>query len=398
MTAFVVWSRRSLAVWTAPVVLGALLYGAWSMDGWQYEWLWGMRSALVVLPLVSPLVAGATAFDVARRWVPVITALGQSAQRWRLATLALPSVHVAWAFATICLVWLVTAARLFGNDAIWQLDATLPWEVIASLAAAAAVGLLIGTRVPNLGAAPLAAVVVFGVELMASPYGLGAVFTAMPVVSSIVGVERNPQAALLAIALNGAVAAGCCLLALRGGRTTLKWSAACGVAAAVVIATATVERVASPLEFRAIPSRPTCVSTGAVQVCGAPNARSLISTLSASLDAAVTQLSTSQLNLPRRFVLSVPGTLPSTSDAVTIAVASPAQLSDGRRTATVAGILAQPRFCRQYVDPGPDTTALLDRQALVASWLEPALRGRGGTAPTSVQQAYADLLACKPTV
>ena len=218
MTPLLVWARRSVAVVLAPIVLVALLSGAWSSaDGWQYEWLWGLRNPVSVLPLVSPLVAAGVAFDTSRRWAPLMSVLGPAARRWRRATLTIPLVHVLWAFACLCLVWAAAALRLWLNDAITRPDPWLPFEALASLAAAAAVGLAVGTYLPDVAAPPVAALGVFATSAIA-PFGLIALFSPVGLVSSAVGLTRDPQAAEQLIGLNLAVTALCCLLAMRGPR------------------------------------------------------------------------------------------------------------------------------------------------------------------------------------
>lgn len=397
MTSMLVWSRRSLAIWMAPFLLAALVYGAWSRDGWQYEWLWGMRAVLLTAPIVSPLVAGAVAFDVVRRWNPVLEALGPSTRRWRLATLSLVAAHVLWAMLCVGVAWIIAGTRLILNPSMWQPDPLLPLEVLASVTAAAMVGLLVGRRVTNLAAPPLAAVIVFGIESLTIPYGLMSLFSPTALVDSAVGLERNPASAGLAIALNVSVAVICATIALRGNRRTRRWWAVCLAAVVAFVAVAVVERTSPPLEFQPTSGPRLCLQEAEVEVCGPRNVRSLLATLGNSIDAALTSLSASQLPLPRRFVLGVPGTVPPVSDNRAVASVSPAQLREGARTSTLARILAQPRFCSQYVDPSPETTALLDRQQLVSTWLQRALEGGDQPAPMDVRRAYDDLLSCTPT-
>ena len=200
----------------APVLCAVLDFTAWSSDGWQYEWLWGMRNPVSTVALISPLFAAGVAFDMSRRWTPVAKVLGPSARRWRRASLSVPAVHVLWAFACQCAVWAAAALRIALNDAITSPDPWLPFEALASLAAAAAVGLVVGTYVPDAAAPPVAAISVFATPAFASTLGLSGLFSPAGLSSSVVGLTRDPQAAALLIGLNLAVAALCSRCADRG--------------------------------------------------------------------------------------------------------------------------------------------------------------------------------------
>lgn len=392
-----VWARRSLAVWTAPLVLGALVFSVWTMHGWQFESLWGTRGVLEIFPLVSPLVAGAVAFDVARRWQPVVAELGPSTRRWRWATLAVPAAHVLWAFAMVCLVWASVAVRLSIGPTIWQSDPWLPVEVIAALAASASVGLLIGMRVPDPISAPMAAIVVFAVETLGVPYGVDSLFTSAALRESAVGLSRDPWSATLTVALDGALIAWCCLVALRQGRRTSGWLAAVAVASVALIGLEAIPGHATPTLWRAASSQQVCTSHDDVRVCGPPNAMPFLDDLSHELTAARRTLTGSQLRLPDRYVLGTYGITPSTDGGDTTAFVTPARLAVDNHAA-IADVLSQPRICPQLLNPDNDTRTLLDEQEKVRAWLSEALQTRQtNAAPAGVQAAYHDLVTCDPT-
>jgi hypothetical protein len=331
-----------------------LTLGAWSRDGWQFESLWALRAAVLLVPLVSPVLAAAVAFDIARRWGPLVTVLGPSTARWRRATLALVAVHVGWTFAAVCLVWAAAGVRLVLDDAMWQADPWLPVEVVAALGAAAAVGLLVATLVKGLAAPPLAAVLVFGVEALAGSYGLMSLFSPMALVDSAVGLERDPAAAAWAVALNLAVLVCCCVVALRGPVTSRAWVAQVTVGCMALGGVLLGHGPSSALEFRPSTQPRACARTGAVEVCGPGNTQPFLSELAGGLAGATGQLAHSGLPLPR--------------------------------------------ICPQLLDAGPDTTPLLDRQAQVSAWIRQALeRGGSDPAPPGVVAAYRDLETCRVT-
>lgn len=399
MTALRIWLRRSLALRLAPLLVGLLVLMAWTRDGWQYEWLFGARTMIGALPLVSALVAGAVAYDVVRHWEPLVAELGPSTRRWRRATLALVGAHVLWALAGVTVVLAAAAVRMAANDALGRPDAWLPFEVAAALAAAASVGLVAGMFLRSPVAPPLVAVAVFSAQALNLPFGLDVLFAPVSAVSSALGVERDPGAAAMTIALNLGVAAVCCALALRGARPSAPWSVTVAALAAGMLALLAVPASVTALPYRAQSTETVCITRGQVEVCGGGSAP-LLADLASGLDDATTVLQSSQLGLPRSWTLSVPGTQPPSSQATAQEV-SPAKLADERRTATLAAVLSQPRPCPQLYDTNDDTnddtTALLERQQQVREWIEQALhQGRSGVAPAQVLSAYEQLAQCRP--
>jgi hypothetical protein len=395
VTVLRIWMRRSLALRLAPFVIGVLAYGAWSRPGWQYEWLWGTRATVAILALIAPLVAAAVAFDVVRQWEPLATAIGSNTRRWRGVSLALVGAHVIVMFSCFGLILMAAAVRLASNDAIGRLDPWVPIEVLAALAAAGGVGLVVGMHVRNLAAPPVAAVAVFVVESLALPFGLIALFMPTPLVSSAIGLTRDPRAAVMAIALNAAVAALCVVVAVRGAGATRNWTAALTVAVAGVVALVAVPASATPLEFRTKAGAQVCVREADVSVCGPRDARRFLSDLGIGLSQSLRQLEASGLPLARSYVLGLPGEQPPTDRPV--AFASPARLKDHRREGTLVAILAQPRVCPQLLQPDRHTLPLLDRQEQVALWLQAALDSNAVVeAPSEIKGAYEDLRLCRP--
>lgn len=399
MTPLLVWGRRSSAVYIAPIVLVMVALAAWSSSGWQYEWLWGMRNPVSILSLISPLVAAGVAFDTSRRWTPLVRGLGPSARRWRRATLTIPLVHVLWAFAAVCVVWATAALRLSLSDSIGSADAWLPFETIASLTAAAAVGLMAGRYLSDAAAPPVAALGVVATAALSAPFGLTALFSPVGLSSSAVGLTRDGGAAALLIGLNLALAALCCLLALPGARPSLPWLGGVAVAGAVFVAV--LAQPPTEYEYRPVAGPTVCADQADVKVCGPQAAEPVLQDLSAALQQAVDNLS--GLPFPDTYELGLPGVVPPTDPGRAVANVSPAKLRGSSRTRTVADILALPRICPQLlgvlgvVGGVDETTLLLDRQAQVRAWIEQALRTGQATAPAEIQAAYAELLTCRPT-
>lgn len=396
MTVLWIWLRRGLGLRVAPLLVVVLAAVTWTGgDGWQYEWLWGARSVAGAMPVVSALVAGGVAYDVVRHWEPLAAELGPSSRRWRKAALALVGSHALWALGGFALVLSAAAVRLAANEALGLPDPWLPFEVAAALAAAASAGLLAGMRLRSLVAPPFVAALVFILPALSLPSGLGVLFAPTALVSSAIGVTRDPAAAITTVALNLAFAAAFCALALPGPRPTARWAATAAGTAAAVLAVIAVPGSATAMPYRSGATATLCLTSGQVEVCGTRAAEPFLADLASGLDDAGRTLSGSGLDLPRSWTLFVPGTQPPPSQAT--ATASPAGLSDDQRTGTLADVLSQPRLCPQLFTANDETTRLLDLQQEVRTWIEDALRrGRSGPAPASVLSAYDQLTRCRP--
>lgn len=396
MTALWLWMRRCLTLRLLPVVVVLLVAVAWPQDGWQYEWLLGGRRMIAALPLVAALLAGAVAHDAYRHWAPTAAQLGPATKRWRRVTGALLAAHLLWASAGVGLVLAAAHVRLWSNSALGRPDLWLPFEALAALASAAAVGLAAGMTVRSPATPPLVAAAVLAGHSLNPPFGLNVLFAPPSLSSSAIGIERDPSAAAMTIAVNVAFASVCCLIALRGTRTSPAWAVSTAVATAGLLAVLAVPASATPEVFRAQSTQLTCVVQGQVEVCGVEAAGPFLVELARGLDDASAVLGPSELPLPTSWTLGVPGTR-APSDQATAAGVSPASLRGESRTATVARVLSQPRLCPQLYDSDEDTTRLLDLSEQVNSWIGQSLRdGAAGRSPAQVLSAYQQLLTCQP--
>ncbi|MGN6332734.1 MAG: hypothetical protein ACTHOD_13950 [Motilibacteraceae bacterium] len=396
MTVWRIWLRRSLAPRLAPLYVVALLWAQYSVKGWQYEWVWGLRAPMRFLVLVSPLLAAAVAFDVAR-WQPVASALSASTRRWRAATLAVPAAHVAWAFGCIALVLSTAVVRLSLDHAMGRPDLWLPAELLAALVAAASVGLVLGTVCPPGLAAPAAAVVVIAIAALGGSVGLMNTFSPQGAAGSLLMLERDPGAAAFAVLLDVGVVALALALALRGSARKGLWRVGVGVAAAGVLALVAVPGGALPREYRPVASPESCVAREAVRVCGPELAHRHLTDVADAVQQATSMLAASGLPFPHSYVLATPGSPPDPAETRTVVWASTAQLHDDRRQSAIAAALAAPRDCPAMYQLGPDTGPLVDDQAQVSSWIRQALAsGHRSAAPPPVVEAYRDLSSCQP--
>lgn len=390
-----IWLRRSLVVWTAPVYLGVMLFAQYSSDSWQYEWIWGMRAPMRTVALLTPILAGATAFDVAGRWQPVMSAMGGSLRRGRSGLLVILWAHVLAAAACVALVSASAAIRLSLNSAIGRPDPWLPLELLATLAAAAAIGLATGTLASPVVAAPVAALLVLGVGTVGGPFGLMNTFAPLGASSSLLGLERDPGAAGFAVALDGAIIALALVVALRRSSSRLLWRVESVAAAAVLIGLVAVPGAALPHEYRPVGERQTCAADGDVKVCGPAAALPHLRDLASGLREATATLESSTLPLPQAFLLATPGQPPDPSEHRTLVWATSDRVRGPGRRQALAEALSVPRDCPQLTYPGPETTALLDSADRVRSWMTGALATRvAQSAPEQVRKDYQLLRSC----
>ena len=398
MTSILVWWRRSSAPLLAPFFIAVFAVGAFTRDGWQYEWLWGMRAVVIIAVLVSPVVGGMVAFDTALSWDSVLTQLGPTLPRRLAATLLPATVYVMTAFMSVCVVWVVVAVRLSINHALWQADPLLPVEVFSAFAAAAGVGLALGARMRSLAAAPLTAVLIFGLQALAAPYGLITLFAPMGLVGSAVGLERDPAAAGFAIAMNAGLALWCFTIALvpstrmrREGRIV---TAKLALTAIPFLIALVWQQHVKPLDFKIASTQSICVTDREVRVCGPDGTKSVLNDLAAAMVDARARLAASGLDLPQDFVWGVPGVPPSTAAGPTYAFVSPAQLKNGQREAASADVLSLPRVCPQLMEPGPDTPRLADAKERLRVWIFQALSSGDAATLPQIRADYQALSNC----
>lgn len=394
MTGVVATIRRSTVLKCSPLLLGVVLFSLVNLGEWRWEWALGLRYPLTGMALAAPLVGGLVAHDVSQRWALTRRGLGESLARWRLTTCqaALPGIVVM--SGVLAVVWLGASAVMALSGAAGAMDPWVVPEVLAASCAAVAVGLLLGVKVDHRIAGPLAAVVLYVGVLVGSAYGMPALFTGMGAVSSLLGLERSPQAALISIALNLALCAACVTFSIAGDW----WTPVRRVMVAVVCCTlvcvtaVSMSQSASDLEFRARKGE-ICRGHDLV-VCGSPDSSSYLLTVADGLAAVRQDLARSGLDFPDEFVLMRPGLAVDTQRAVIELPPGLLFSDDGPDALTQA--LARPRVCPQLVEDGADPQPMLDAEEVVGTWLrDQRARGLQERAPMHVAAAFDDLKRCE---
>lgn len=393
MTPVWLWFRSGTGRYAALVILAVQAFGVLSSGpAWQFEWELGLRNTVRTFPLVCAVLAGVAAHDAYRMVNPAVDHARYGRFRWRRTLAALAVAETLWALLAVSASQVATALWLLRSDAIGTPDLWLAAETFAALLAASGLGVLSGVVIRGPAAPAVAAVVTFAVKALSLPLGLGSLFAPAGLVSSAVGVTRADDSALYAIAINLAVGALLLAAALRGPRTTAGW-----ITGLVTAAVAVVVVVAYPTpkdSYVTTTGGLSCVQRAEVRVCGPSSAGAFLVESAEALAGGRQTLGSSGLPLPTDFELAVPGQ-PLAYDRP-IAFLAPVDLRTSRRAAAVAQALALPRVCPSLVEGGPDTTQLLDLQAVVQDWMRATLtQGQvGEQAPTPVREAYAGLVAC----
>lgn len=393
MTPVLLWFRSGVGRYVALAILGIQAFGVLSSGpAWQFEWELGMRNTVRMFPLVCAILAGVAAHDAYRTVNPVMEQTRYGRFRWRRTLAALAVAETLWAFLAVSASQVAAASWLLRSDAIGTPDLWLPAETFVALLAAASFGVLWGVVIRGPAAPAVAAVVLFAIQSLSLPSGLGFLFAPPGLVSSAVGLTRADDSAKYVIALNLAVGSLLIAASLWGPRTTPRWTAGLAVAAVAVVA---VVAYPAPKDVY-VPTAggSSCVQRAEVTVCGPSSAGSHLAEAAEALASGRQTFASSGLSLPTDFELAVPGQALAYDRP--IAFLTPVGLRTSLRADAVARALSLPRVCPSLVEGGPDTTQLIELQIVVQRWMRTALaEGQvSDEAPTSVREAYAALTAC----
>lgn len=396
MTGLSIWVRRSLAARLAPLVL-AFFLGVLALDrAWTYEWGLGMRHVLLPLTLVSCLLSGLVADDVSRRWQPTVGALGGNLTRWRWTLVAPAAAATLVCVAVLGITWSVVVLTLTLRGAAGSTDVWTFVEPVAGLCAAGSTGLLFGRRMSAFWAGPAAAGFVYAVVLLGGAYGFPTVYVGMAAVSSLLGLERVPVAAVDSIGVNLCISVMAAALALSPvpsdgwARAGERWRrAALAVPGVLLILRMGVG--APDAEFR--PTTGEACAGNAVQVCGPSDGADHVKAVAALLGRGSADLGDSGLPLQSRYSLARPGDVrPSSLGIVEI---TPQALATGDRTDLITTSLSRPVLCAQFIEDGGNPEAYLEDQELVQGWMtQQLLTGGRDRAPDDVASAFGRLLNC----
>lgn len=396
--AVLLWLRRSSLAVAFPAMVVLVLVATWSRSGWEYEYAWALSWTASITILLGPVVAGLVAHDRARRHVPTLTLVEQSSPRGSRAALTLPLAATFLGVAAWVVAAGVVLAWVWWHDAADSPPATLVLEVSVVLAAAAFLGVAVGTWIPTRAAGPLAAVLVYALIVIAGRVELGGLMTAGGSVSSLVGLQRDPVwlTGFVVLHLALVLAAGLVVWMKQVSGTALRGALACLavvvlVGAAVGFRTAKQEGV-----YRDVVVASVCFGD-APEVCGPQDVEPVLRIAAAGLADAYQDLADADLPLRERYVLArglQGGVFP--TDAGDLS-ADPGNFTDGRYSSDDAvTTIAVPTLCEAFFADEPPEQ-LMQAQSVLQRWLSERLAGQvAGPAPVDVRSAYVNLLECEP--
>ncbi|MEH3033121.1 MAG: hypothetical protein PGN07_03540 [Aeromicrobium erythreum] len=361
---------RSTAVPALPVLVAAgSLFLLQRGTPWRGEWLWTVDWACGATVLLAPLVAGCAAHDAALLRTDGMLELRRSCVRGPRGVLG--PVAAAGAVGTAVLLGIVLTALVL--TATTGPTGTPPLQLVPvavqALVTAAAVGAVVGSRLPVLVAAPVAGAAVYVVSILSARGTVPDLFRVGGSTGTLTGLAWDRwfllwlTGALLAWSLTGlAVAARSSLV---GPRRTTTLGLLVVALVAVGTTTALAHRpdrfVPRAVELRCEGERP--------RVCVASTStRSLDSLVrrTARLDARLRAAGVSTVPVVAQVV---PGHRPSRSAGALFI-----ESSDVNRPTvpwrTAARYLTTPTPCPGYTASTPPPGPVFEAQAALAAWLE----------------------------
>lgn len=390
------WLRRGVGPWLFVPIAGFMVASPLIDQPWRLEFDWGVRYLAASVFIFSPFVAAAAAHDVARRTRPTMydVALGSPRGVWAVTSPAL--AVLCWSVLASMVSWAVVGVVVARNGGIGPSDPWIFLETVTAFAAAAVLGAVVGAYVEGLTAVAVAA----GVVLMSAVlFGAGGIslFQVASSSGTMLGIERTPTRAILAIAANSSIiVAGVVLTAsrLHAMRTPAAWGTGTAILVAVLAGLSAWWPVTDS-EYRPSQELYSCVDDGVV-VCAPAKASRLSQRAAEDLGVARQQLSASGLELPTRFAVVrgvAVGQLPPDTALLDYDTST---LVDGHLSPeTVANTFATPRACAAFFSDA-ESRAYLEYVETVRSWiLVELVEGLGRRAPTGVRDAYQQLSSCK---
>ena len=391
------WLRRGLGPWLFVPMTAFLVWTSLTSHPWQLEFDWGARTLSSAIFIFAPVVAAATAYDVARRARPLFLELSMGSRRGVVAPLVPAIAVLTWSLAACCIGWLAVLLVVFSSDGVGPHDRWVFMETITALVACAVVGVVVAVVLEGTLAAGVAAGVAILLATLTSGHGAN-LFQVASSSGSLIGIERTPDRAvatvLCHVVLSSAAVVGLAGV-FRAVRNRRRWTVFTTLAATTVVLASMYWPFAES-EYQPTSEAVVCTGSGVV-VCGPASARPLLQNSAGDLSDARQKLAGSGLTLPERFYVlrgQAADDVPAT--ATLLDLDSSSLVRGHLSTGAVAATLSMPRVCAAfYSDTG--APALLARVSVVSSWLQPHLAPgmKVGAAPPEVQTAFESLATCE---
>ncbi len=371
MTSLFLWSggrRASLLEGLLAVVAGCvvLLLGRelW-VGGWKVAVDWGTGTLILIGPLCAGLSALAYSTMSAKRWDPFVAGmrrgwaawLGPSAGVWLLGVVAMLA----------CTAGAVGIASALGAHASPVMLAAVPL-VAVTLAAEVGIGGVIGASLPRAVAVPLAVVVTFLLESLSVSGTIPGIFRTGGVTGDLAGQTYDfgvlglQAAACLAIAAACALSLAFHVFPIRHGRSFVAVGSALALGALPWWALETGQHERYTYE-----ASPRLVCKGrAPQVCLSQDTVRPLDALSSELGRQAAPLLELGIDLPDRFVQSIPGARRGAEGLVIFVDEGSSSSTADPKTVSLA--LATPNACPQFFSNRAPLRALRSR-GLLADWI-----------------------------
>lgn len=391
-----IWARRGLGFLVFALLVGFSISTAASSRPWLLEFDWAARFGAAYVFLLAPIVAAAVSYDIGQRARPEMALIGTTARRGAMALLSPAAAILAWSVVGAVVAWAMLALITATAGGLPPRD---PWvfaETIASLSAAASLGMIVAVLVDGILAVAISAGLVLTTATLTSGQGAN-LFQVATSSGTMVGIERTPERAFATIACHVvivAVACACLIARQHAHPLSRRRLGVASFAVSLPIAAAMVWPY-SASEYRPSEEARACVGS-TVKVCGPRSASPLLKTAAMDLNEATRRLRPSGLPLPEQYVIARGSAADTLAQDQTLLDLDSSQLIEGHLpTSTLASAVSTPRLCRGFYS-NQEAPALIEHVRIVSTWAAEALTESGpvSVAPTAVREAYAALTTC----
>ena len=397
MRVLFLWLRRGAGLLIFATIAGFLLAIAATTHPWLLDADWGLRYSASAVIIFSPFLAAVVAYDVSRRFNPTLAEVARESSRGSFAIFLPMTAVFLWALAATAVSWAVIGIMVAKAGGVGAGDPWIYLETMSAYAAAAAVGTLVGNHVKGVTAVAIAAGIVLAAATVLGGQGIKA-FQVVTSTGTLIGIERTPARAALAIAVNLSIAILCIAAARLTNGVKPPSRLALGALSIPLVATLALH-MTLPIrdsEYRPTRQAQACVGSSPV-VCGPARATNLLRGAQGDLSAARLKLRNSELALPDRFVVARGDAVRTLGSSATALDYDPSSLVDGHLGRDVIfQAFATPRVCEAFFHDATGTE-YLKLTSTVTDWLKKALEpgpGPGEAAPAAVRVAYAKLATC----
>lgn len=371
MTSLFLWAgggSARLARWLLTLAAGCLvlgLGGATWMGSWKVALDWGTGTLILVGPVCAGICALTYSTMSSRRWDLLVAGMRRGYVAWLGPMLGVWVLGLAVMLACTGVV-LATASALGANA-----SPTMLWAVplvSMTLAAQVGIGAVVGASLPRAFSVPLAVVTTFLLETLSVSGTIPGIFRTGGVTGPLAG-ETYDFSVLRLQALVCIATAAACALSLAFHIVLVRSSVALfAVLGALALAIPPWWALESTGHDRYIPEpSPRLVCKGnAPRVCLSADTVRPLDGLSREMNRQAEPLLELGIEIPDRFVQSLPGARHESDGLVIFVDAGATAATIDPRTVSLA--LATPRACPQFFSKRAPVRALRSRGVL-ADWI-----------------------------